>query len=124
MHTPEKTLNYLKEHHLDDRLEESDVSFHHVEDAYKFNLKSDQVAKSLLFYDNSKANGELAAVMVVMSGDSKISTGEFKRRFGYKTSMCSYDDVVSLTGYKPGGVCPFGIDNPNVKIFLDISLKK
>ena len=37
--------------------------------------------------------------------------------------MLSPDEVVFLIGHAIGGVCPFGI-NDNVKVYLDISLKR
>ncbi|GHU49302.1 Cys-tRNA(Pro) deacylase [Bacilli bacterium] len=121
---PEKVKEYLKKYCFDSRIEESNVSFHHVNDAVKFGLNPDQVAKSLLFYDKTIDNNTSKAIMVVMGGMVKVSSGEFKRTFGFKSSMVLPDDVFTLTGFKPGGVCPFGVDNANVKIYLDVSLKK
>ena len=37
--------------------------------------------------------------------------------------MIPYDDVETLVGHAPGGVCPFGI-NSGIKVYLDESLKK
>lgn len=37
--------------------------------------------------------------------------------------MIPFDQVETLVGHAPGGVCPFGI-NPGIKVYLDISLKK
>ena len=37
--------------------------------------------------------------------------------------MIPYDEVESLIGHAPGGVCPFAI-NEGVKVYLDESLKQ
>ena len=37
--------------------------------------------------------------------------------------MIPAEDVEKLIGHGVGGVCPFGI-NDNVKVYLDVSLKK
>ena len=37
--------------------------------------------------------------------------------------MPSFDEVENLCGHAAGGVCPFGV-NSNVKVYLDVSLKR
>ena len=36
----------------------------------------------------------------------------------------SQEEVIEFTGHAIGGVCPFGIENKGVKIYLDTSLKR
>ena len=38
--------------------------------------------------------------------------------------MLSPDEVIARTGHAIGGVCPFAITNPAVRIWLDESLKR
>ena len=77
-----------------------------------------RIAKSLSFLV-----GE-GCVLIIAAGDAKIDNPKFKRQFATKAKMLSPDQVVEFTGHAIGGVCPFGIDNPAVKTYLDISLRR
>lgn len=83
--------------------------------AEKIGVKVGQIAKSLVFRG---ASGK--AVLIVCAGDRKVSSGKVKRLCGEKMSMASADETFSLTGFRPGGVCPFGIEG--VGVFIDASL--
>lgn len=83
--------------------------------AEKIGVEVGQIAKSLVF---KGASGK--AVLVVCAGDRKISSGKIKRLCGEKMSMTSAEETFALTGFRPGGVCPFGIEG--VEIFIDASL--
>lgn len=37
--------------------------------------------------------------------------------------MLRNDEVQMVSGFAPGGVCPFGV-NDNVQVFLDVSLRR
>jgi prolyl-tRNA editing enzyme YbaK/EbsC (Cys-tRNA(Pro) deacylase) len=76
-----------------------------------------QIAKSLLFKGK-----DLEYRMVVAAGDKKINSGALKRATGAKHRMASADETKKVTGFLPGGVCPFGLENNNVTILLDASL--
>lgn len=76
-----------------------------------------QIAKSLLFKGK-----DLEYRMVVAAGDKKINSGALKRATGAKHRMASADETEKVTGFLPGGVCPFGLENNNVTILLDASL--
>ncbi|MDP3179742.1 MAG: YbaK/EbsC family protein [Spirochaetaceae bacterium] len=75
------------------------------------------IAKSLLF--RSKDGSYF---MVVCPGDKRIPSSELKRVAGSKLSMTDPDETERVTGYRPGGVCPFGIEG--VQILLDRDLGK
>ena len=62
-------------------------------------------------------------ILIVTSGDVKIDNPKYKQQFGTKAKMISFDETERLIGHAVGGVCPFGI-NENVKVYLDVSLKK
>ncbi|MGI6752663.1 MAG: YbaK/EbsC family protein [Anaerovoracaceae bacterium] len=78
-----------------------------------------RIAKTLSF-----KNGDDGCVLIVTSGNMKIDNQKFKGYFGMKAKMLSPDEVVKYTGYEIGGVCPFAIDHPGVKIYCDVSMKK
>jgi len=83
--------------------------------AAKIGVEVGQIAKSLLFKGGS---GKVA--MIVCAGDKKISSGKIKRLCGEKMSMTSADDTFALTGFWPGGVCPFGVEG--IPVYIDESL--
>ncbi|CCW68867.1 unnamed protein product [Phytomonas sp. Hart1] len=72
---------------------------------------------SPLFPDN------LFPIIIVTSGDSKILKSKFKSRFHSQLNLISDSIVENVIGYPVGGVCPFGI-NSNVKVYLDVSMKR
>ena len=75
-----------------------------------------QIAKSLLFKDRA---GKFH--LVLLAGDAKVSSGKLKRALGSEASMASHDETFAVTGFRVGGVCPFGVEG--VPIYLDASLK-
>lgn len=76
-----------------------------------------QIAKSLVFRD--KKGG---FHLVVMSGTSKVSSGKLKRLVGADVSMATPDETRAQTGFRVGGVCPFGVP-ASLPIYIDASLK-
>ncbi|MCE1194869.1 YbaK/EbsC family protein [bacterium] len=83
--------------------------------AAKIGVEVGQIAKSLLF---KGASGRVA--MIVCAGDKKISSGKIKRLCGEKMSMTSAEETFALTGFWPGGVCPFGVGG--IPVYVDESL--
>jgi prolyl-tRNA editing enzyme YbaK/EbsC (Cys-tRNA(Pro) deacylase) len=83
--------------------------------AARIGVEVSHIAKSLLF--KSK---EGAYFMIVCPGDKRLSPSALKRAAGSKLSMTGPDETERVTGYRPGGVCPFAIEG--VHILLDASL--
>ena len=83
--------------------------------AAKIGVEVGQIAKSLLFKGSSGR-----AAMIVCAGDKKISSGKIKRLCGEKMSMTSAEETFALTGFWPGGVCPFGVSG--IPVYIDESL--
>lgn len=79
-----------------------------------------RVAKTLSF--RGKEDGE--AIIVVAAGDTKIDNKKFRHEFSCKARMLSAEEAVEFTGHMVGGVCPFALENENVKVYLDESLKR
>lgn len=89
-----------------------------VENAAKMiGCEPKQIAKTMSFLVDEEP------IVVVVAGDAKIDNSKYKAYFNYKAKMIPFDDVESLVGHTPGGICPFAV-NPNVKVYLDISLKR
>lgn len=76
-----------------------------------------RIAKTLSF------QGKEAPLLIVTAGDTKIDNAKYKHFFGVKAHMLPFEEVESLIGHSPGGVCPFGVKE-GVRVFLDVSLKR
>ena len=78
---------------------------------------ADEIAKTLLYYVGDRP------LIVVTCGDMKINSSLLKQQTGYsgKVKLPLSDDVKALTGYAPGGVCPFLLP-VELPVFLDRSL--
>jgi prolyl-tRNA editing enzyme YbaK/EbsC (Cys-tRNA(Pro) deacylase) len=77
-----------------------------------------RIAKTLSFKND---NG---CILIVTAGDARVDNHKFKGEFGIKPRMLAADEVLDQTGHAVGGVCPFGIQNKEVVICLDISMKR
>ncbi len=78
-----------------------------------------EIAKTLLFLVGG------TPVVVVTCGDVKVKSSRLKQAFGLsgKVKLPQGDDVERLTGYLPGGVCPFLLP-ADLPILLDTSLQR
>ena len=85
--------------------------------AQRIGVPVGQIAKSILFKGK---DGTFR--LVVAAGDRKINSGALKRTTGAKHRMASAQETEVATGFLPGGVCPFGLEDAPVKILLDVSL--
>ena len=114
----DKAKTYLRQFGLDGNIMEFNVSSATVKDAaIAVGCTEGEIAKSLTFLVDGNP------IMIVVAGDAKIDNSKYKAEFHTKATMIPFDDVERLVGYAVGGVCPFGI-NEDVKVYLDISLKK
>lgn len=53
-----------------------------------------------------------------------IDNKKFKEQFGFKAKMLAPEDVLRIVGHAVGGVCPFAIENPEVVVYTDVSLRR
>ena len=84
--------------------------------AEKIGVEVGQIAKSILM----KGKDDRYRLFVV-AGNRKISSGAVKRLTGVKHRMSTAGETAEVTGYKPGGVCPFALP-PEVEVYVDDSL--
>lgn len=118
MNSVEKVLQHLAACGLQERLKTLDESSATVElAAQALGCKPELIAKTLSFDVNGKA------VLIVTAGDAKVDNAKFKAFFGQKASMIKPEQVEEMTGFVPGGVCPFA-PKEGVNVYLDISLKR
>ncbi len=83
--------------------------------AARIGVETARIAKSLLFKDKGGAY-----FMVVCPGDKRIPSSALKKVAGSKLSMTDAQETERVTGYRPGGVCPFALTG--VEILLDREL--
>lgn len=114
-----KVKEYLKTFNKDNDIKELNTSSATVElAAAALNVIPARIAKTLSFKkDNS-------CILVVTAGDTKIDNKKFKDEFGIKAKMLTCDEVPEITGHPVGGVCPFAISNPEVKVYCDVSMHR
>ena len=111
---------YLKQWNKDAAVREFEVSSATVElAAQALGVEPARIAKTLSFSDDGDG-----CILIVAAGDAKIDNAKFKAFFHRKARMLSPDEVIARTGHAIGGVCPFAITNPAVRIWLDESLKR
>ncbi len=83
--------------------------------AARIGCEVSRIAKSLLFKDRHGAY-----FLVVCPGNKRIPPSALKRAIGSKASMTDAQETERVTGFRPGGVCPFGLEG--VEILLDREL--
>ena len=115
----ETVKEFFRQYDMEDQVMEFDTSSATVElAAGAIGTIPARIAKTLSF--QQKEGGGL---LIVTAGDAKIDNGKFKSCFHMKAKMLTPAEVLELTGYAVGGVCPFGIKG-HVPVYLDISLKR
>lgn len=114
----ENVKSWLEERGFGDRLTQHNETIDTVEHAaQQIGCSEAEIAKTLSFIVDGKP------VIVVMAGDGRVNSSKFKSLFHEKPSMIPRDRVEELTGFKPGGVCPFGVPK-NIPVWLDVSMKR
>ncbi len=116
----EKVREYFKSIGIEDRLKEFEESSATVELAAKAaGVVPGRICKTISFLDP-----EGGCILIQAAGDTKINNGKFKKQFGFKAKMLTAEQVLKFTGHAVGGVCAFAIENEDVKIYADISMKR
>ena len=112
---PEKVQSVLQAHQLSALTFESGSTPTSELAAAKINCDVGQIAKSMLF----KGKDGLFRLFVC-PGDRRVDNKKLKNFIGVKARMATVDETLSITGFKPGAVCPFGIDG--IDIYIDRGL--
>ena len=114
----ENVKKYFEEIEMDSKIIELKNSSATVEQAANaLGCKPEHIAKTMSFKTKE------GPILIVCAGDAKIDNKKYKSVFGQKAKMIPANEVEELIGHLPGGVCPFAIKE-NVKVYLDISLKR
>lgn len=114
----EKVREFFRNHGIEDRVLEFEVSSATVELAAEaLGVPGKRIAKTLSFMVGEKP------ILIVAAGDARIANPKYKAQFGTKAAMLAFDDAEKLIGHAVGGVCPFAV-NEGVTVYLDESLKR
>lgn len=76
-----------------------------------------QIAKTVCFTHRD------GAVLVVASGDRRVSIKKLRDLVGAKPRLAGADEVLAITGYAPGAVAPVCLAT-TVPVLLDESLRR
>ncbi|WP_455539486.1 YbaK/EbsC family protein [Terrisporobacter sp.] len=117
----EKVREYFKQYNKQNDVIEHKESSATVElAAQAVGVIPARIAKTLSFKNKEGDN----AILIVTAGDAKIDNKKFKAEFGHKAKMLTPGEVIEYIGHEIGGVCPFAIKNEQVKVYLDLSMKR
>ncbi|SES86908.1 Cys-tRNA(Pro) deacylase [Natronincola peptidivorans] len=76
-----------------------------------------QIAKTILFMAKEEP------VLVVTSGDVKVNSSQLKKIIGTKPKLAKPEECLEITGFPPGGVCPFALRH-KIRILIDKSMER
>ena len=114
----EKVRTYFRQYGMEDRIQEFEVSSATVALAAEaLHCEPQRIAKTLSFIVDGNA------ILIVAAGDVKIDNAKYKKQFGTKAKMLSYEEIPEMVGHEVGGVCPFAVKE-GVKVYLDESLRR
>ena len=114
----EQVIDYLKTFGAEEKIRQFAVSSATVAlAAQALGCEEARIAKTMSFLVEGHA------VLIVTAGDTKVNSAKFKARFGVKAKMLTADQLETLVGHAPGGVCPFAV-REGCETYLDESLKR
>ena len=117
----EKVRKYFKELGIDNRIKEFEISSATVDLAAEaVGVEGARICKTLSF----KIPDDGGCILIQMAGDARIDNKKFRHFFGFKAKMLTPEEVVEYTGHEIGGVCAFGIEREDVKVYCDESMKR
>lgn len=113
-----KVREYFKQYDMEQRIKELTETTATVEEAAQaLGCEPDRIAKTLSF-----SLGE-QVILILFSGNTRVDNAKYRQQFQKKAKMLTKEEVEQKVGHQVGGVCPFAI-NPNIDVYLDVSLKK
>jgi Cys-tRNA(Pro) deacylase len=97
------------------RLHIHENPLHSLEQAAKERgLEPTQIVRTLLFRCEQQSY-----VLVLMAGTKKVNWTKLRRHLGVsRITTATPEQVLEITGYKPGAVSPFGLPSP-IRILAD-----
>ncbi|MBS7531073.1 YbaK/EbsC family protein [Hazenella sp. IB182353] len=88
------------------------------EAATAIGIETAQIAKSILFRSKDRYG------LFVLAGDKRLPSAVVKQCLGgRKQKMATIEEVLAVTGFQIGAVCPFAL-REKIPIFIDTSLQR
>lgn len=94
--------------------------------AEQLGVEVGQIAKSIVV---KAKNGRFA--LILAAGDRRLDSKKLKQLLGAKTRMATPEETFEVTGYRPGGVCPFDVGPEahseqyrTTELYIDQSLQR
>lgn len=114
----EKVREYFAGFGMENRILEFQESSATVElAAQALGCEGARIAKTMSFIVAEKP------ILILCAGDTKVDNAKYKAFFKEKARMIQFEQVETIIGHAPGGVCPFAV-NEGVLVYLDESLKR
>ncbi len=114
---PEKVRKVLDTYHLTALEFEPGSTPTSVDAARRIGVAVGQIAKSMLL---KAKTGQF--YLVLCPGDKRICSKKARQAIGSRVRMAQGEETAQITGFKPGGVCPFGLDD--VEVLIDQGLSQ
>ncbi|ETA78941.1 YbaK/EbsC family protein [Youngiibacter fragilis] len=116
----ENVKKYFRRYDIEDRIMEFPVSTATVLSAAEaLGTEPQRIAKTVALKGSDDG-----CILLVTAGDTRIDSAKFKKAFQTKAKMLSPEDALLFTSHPVGGVCPFGIEDERVGVYLDESLRR
>ena len=110
----ETVREYFANFNMDHRIMVMETSTATVDEAAKAHeVDPDQIGKTLSFKMDE------GALLVVVSGTSRIDNKKYKNHFSQKAKMLNAEEALEHTAHAVGGICPFGLKKP-LDVYLDV----
>ncbi|MGI6548237.1 MAG: YbaK/EbsC family protein [Bacillota bacterium] len=77
-----------------------------------------QIAKSIVFVGKKGSQA-----LVVTCGDQRVDSKKLRQLTGEKMRLANPEETLSITGFPPGGVCPFALPE-ELPVLVDASLSR
>ena len=114
----EKVRKYLEQCTLNTRVQKlEDSTATAAQAAAVLGVEVAQIAKSIAFHDKQSGG----VVVAVVRGDKKVDKAKIERLMGVQFKLAEPEVVFSKTGFRVGGVSPFGLPQ-DVPIVFDTGL--
>lgn len=114
---PKKVEEFLNKHGLSYTEHEPGSTATAEMAAARNGVQVGQIVKTMVCISKSGQS-----FLVLCPGDKKINSSKLKAATGTGTKFATPEETFQLTGYHPGGVCPFAVEG--IEILADESLSR
>ncbi|GAB4351120.1 MAG: YbaK/EbsC family protein [Gammaproteobacteria bacterium] len=114
---PDRVRAILEEHDLEALEFEPGSTPTSEQAAARIGCEVGQIAKSMLF----KGKDGIFR-LIVCPGDRRVDNRKLRQTLGVNARMATAEETFEQTGFRPGAVCPFGVET--IERFIDVGLAR